>query len=101
MKRAILMLVFLGMWSVALPSLHASVATAGDQEVVSDDASAGGDDVVTTFGATDDGSDGDPGAAGDGYGFAEDKTGLEGCEDGTLWDEFLLFLAQLQMDLLP
>jgi len=108
MKRAMLVLGILMVWVVCSPALHPGTALAGDQEAVTSDtndstADVGNGGVVLTFGATDDGGNGDPGDAGDGYGFASDTGGTQGLSNviDPVWIEVELWLLQLQMDLLP
>ncbi len=105
MKRVMLVLVFLVMWSVGVPVLRTGVALAGDQDTSVDGDSQGSDGgrVFDSYGAADDGTDGDPGSAGDGYGFTDDLGGsvLQGLDStDPLWDQFLLLLMmQIQMEL--
>lgn len=106
MKRVMLMLVFLFLWSVAAAAVQPSVVWAGDRETVSrdDGKSPGGDDsgleVITTYGATDNGSYGDPGDAGDGYGFAVDVSMIQGDKSvAPLVLEFLWMMIAIEQEM--
>jgi len=105
MKRVMLILVLLVMWGVGVPSLHAATVRPGDQmkPASGDIHDNGSQQVLDTYGATDDGTDGDPGDLGDGYGMTKDVGALIalGCNNSDLpWEEILwLLLVQLRIDL--
>jgi len=105
MKRVTLMLVFLALWSVAAPAAQPNTTWDGAKDVIAnangggagDDAAA--TDVVTTYGVTDNGSDGDPGDAGDGYGFAEDIGSFQAHEAEAQLMDFIAMLLAIQQEL--
>jgi len=102
MKKDRMVLVLLVMWSLLSISSLSSLAFAGE---IPDDQDLSGksphqDTIIQVNGATDDGTDGDPGDAGDGYGIAEqigssDNVGACGCMGKSILDEYLLILMSL------
>jgi hypothetical protein len=102
MKRNLTVLVLLVTWSLLSVSSLNSVAYAGDLPETQgfDLGSAQDDPIVEVNGGNDDGTGGDPGDAGDGYGIADQSDllgnlgGSSGLDDSIL-DEYLLILMSL------
>ena len=100
MKRNLTVLVLLVTCSLLSISLFTSVVCAGELPVKSGYRPPQNDLVVEVTGVGDDGTSGDPGDAGDGYGII-DKSDLIGKLDGSstmkdpILDEYLLILMSL------
>ncbi len=102
MKKNLAVLVLLVAWSLlSIPSLSSVACAGGIPEYLdSNSGSSPHDLIVHVTGATDDGTGGDPGDAGDGYGVSDqpDLGGFMGGSDGmddSILDEFLLILMSL------
>jgi len=106
MKRVMLMMVFLVLWSAVATAVQPRVVWAGDREINARDDSKSSDgdesglDVITTYGATDSGNDGDPGDAGDGYGFSLDMGLIQSERNAApLVLEFLWMMIAIEQEL--
>ena len=102
MKRNLLVLVLLVTWSLLSISLLTPVAFAGELPAsqVADQGPDRDDLIIEVNGGTDDGSGGDPGDAGDGYGITDQSTvqgnlGESSGLDNSILDEYLLILMSL------
>jgi len=107
MKRIILVLVLLVTWSLlSVPAFASSAMTEEGKNPPANQNGSQGDLVVDLTGApNDDGSEGDPGDAGDGYGAAGNPEftlgdGAQG-SDGSIMEEYLLFLMMMVQQLAP
>lgn len=107
MKRIITVLVLLVTISLAAGSLDGSTALAGGFQDPGGPDQDRGDLIVDQDGSPDDGSEGDPGDAGDGYGatgngpkFGLGDDGVQG-SDSSIIEEWLLFLIIVVQQLAP